>query len=343
MKEKGSDCWRGYKCAFRKALVSGGAALWGTRQRSVSPNITDLWKRSGWSLGTNSGDAGRPLHGWRLGGWAAPPTNWLPRRWEPTQLTRTHPSAPSPRRAPGTQPYLARHPSSDAGAFSSRRPRPLETLPHRRAAAIANERRAAGTRTNRRWQQCGVRLLGGGARLPARLATLAAASGVLDLVATSWAAGMEASRCRLGPRGDRSDRGGGWSRLERGGGTEWDRGGPPWELWREGGGLGSGREGRIWRQEESLLSPTARWRIPFLLVSGRKQRLCCLHREEGLCVQVLAWETLGVFVASSSCSLWASLTQNALALLFTHCPAVSELRWMKSFPGLSKRKVVGDI
>lgn len=278
-------------------------------------------------LGTNGGYSGRPLSGWRLGGWAAPPTKWLPLRWEPPRLTRTHPSAlhpiPSGRSARGTQFYPARHPSSGAGAFNSRRLRPLETLPQRRAAAIANEIRAVRTKTNRRRQQCVVRLPGGGARLPARLATLAGASGVLDLVATSWAAGMEASRCRLGPRGDRSERGGGWSRLERGGRTEWDHGGPLWELWREGGGLGSGREGRIWQQEASFGPPAPRWRDPFFPVSGRRQRLCSPHRERGLCVQVPAWETLGVFVMSWSCSLWASLTRNALALLLTHCPAGS--------------------
>lgn len=73
-------------------------------------------------------------------------------------------------------------------------------------------------------------LLGGGAWLPARLATLAAEWWGLYVVAAFSAARMEASRCRLGPRGDRSERGGGWSRLERGGGPKRDSGGPLWEL-----------------------------------------------------------------------------------------------------------------
>lgn len=86
----------------------------------------------------------------------------------------------------------------------------------------------------------------------------------------------------------------------------------------------SGRGGRDGFGSRRRFGPPApRWRDPFFPVSGRRQRLCSPHRERGLCVQVPAWETLGVFVMSWSCSLWASLTRNALALLLTHCPAGS--------------------
>lgn len=59
------------------------------------------------------------------------------------------------------------------------------------------------------------------------------------MVATFSSARMEASRCRLGPRGDRSERHGGWSRLERGGGPRGDSGGALWELKEREVGSGS--------------------------------------------------------------------------------------------------------
>ncbi|XP_062971845.1 transcriptional enhancer factor TEF-3-like [Cynocephalus volans] len=46
--------------------------------------------------------------------------------------------------------------------FSLRAPPPLETLPHRRLEAAANEAGAADTRANGRRRQCGVRLPGAG-------------------------------------------------------------------------------------------------------------------------------------------------------------------------------------
>lgn len=133
-------------------------------------------------LGAARGPLGGRSVGGRWGGRAAPPTDRLPGRWEPTQPARTHPSALRP--IPET---LSSDPAlpSASPAFARRRPRPLETLQHRRAAAVANERRVASATTNRRRQQCGVRLPGGGATPPVRLAPRAAASGLLASVATS--------------------------------------------------------------------------------------------------------------------------------------------------------------
>lgn len=145
------------------------------------------------------------------------------------------------------RPAPARHSRWSAGASDSSAYAPWSPTPPRRTREGANERGAAGPRANRRWQQCGVRLPGGGARTRARLATPAAEceSRIWLVAATFLAAGMEASRCRLGPGGDRSEagmagEGCGWSGLERGSGQSQtvrsSRGSPKRGRWAQVGG-----------------------------------------------------------------------------------------------------------
>lgn len=82
------------------------------------------------------------------------------------------------------------------------------------------------------------------------------------------------------------------------------------------GGLRSRREGTDLQHplpsaaEEPFLFPEERWGAAAAPGAGT---WCSFP----------AWETLGVFVESSPCPLWASLSQNALALRLTRRPGVS--------------------
>lgn len=220
-----------------------------------------------------AGSAGRLLRVWRLVG-----DGWLPdwlssrREWSSWGKHSLPPGGGLPG-APHQEPNPNASPSLGAGAFYALFILPLETLPQRRAAAIANERREAGTQTNGQWRQCAVRLLGGGARLLASLASLAAESGSRRVRsqrrsrwrrhAADWTPARTGQRgCRLvscwaGRSGVRPWR----DRLRA------RKSGSCARVWR--GGTGSS-------QEASSLSPVRRG-TPFLQASGGEPRPCSVR------------------------------------------------------------------
>lgn len=95
----------------------------------------------------------------------------------------------------------------------------------------------------------------------------------------------------------------------------------------KGGGLKCGREGLIC----SLLFPPRRRTPPFSRESCGERRL---PRGQGPGVQSLLGKLLGVFVVSSPCPLWASLSPNAVALRLTHRLGVSYVRLDEVSPGV---------
>lgn len=97
---------------------------------------------------------------------------------------------------------------------------------------------------------------------------------------------MEASRCRLGPHGDRSERGGGWFRFERGGGPKEDSRGPLWKLLRKG------RWAQVPEEETDLQPPLHPRRMtPPFSPGERWGAAAAAAPGAGTWCSVSAWET----------------------------------------------------
>lgn len=173
---------------------------------------------------------------------------------------------------------------------------------------------------------------GGGTRRRASRATLATAEKSVYVVGASSAAGMEASRCRLGPSGDRSDRAVAGLLLSEAEGrsekAEILSGSPA----GRGRDTGLGDPGRDWvRRREANPSPCSRVGTP--VSSGAAALQPAPWAEtfgSGPCSG-----TFGVFVSGSvgPSGPWVSLGGDGVAPLCSHCPAVSPPRRDPAPPG----------